>query len=515
MQKLSAVHCQKQKAPQMSFETLDAHNLKLTGLDHALAILGVDEATNMPTGGGQQRAQTMAMLSAMRHEMASAPEIGDLIAVAREEELTPDQQAGLAEFKRQYLHLTALSPNFVRHRTQTTMRCEQLWRELRPSGDWSAFAPALEKVVALAREEAQLRSEASGLAPYDAMMEQYDPGNRTADINPVFSKLKANLAEFLPEALISQEKRLADRPLKPLSGSFAIEKQKALGLAAMEAVGFDFTHGRLDQSHHPFCGGVPTDVRMTTRYNDESFLPGLMGVLHETGHAQYEQGLPRENAHWPHNQASGMGAHESQSLFVEMQLARSPAFWRWAGELVSNHLGKELFDGWDVEDILAHVNLVKRGLIRVDADEVTYPMHVILRYEMEQDLISEKLKVADIPEVWNEKMNQYLSLSTKDNLADGPMQDVHWPAGLFGYFPSYTLGAMMAAQQWAAMENDLPDIENDIEKGDFSTLNQWRSEKIWKRGARLSTPELMVAVTGETLNPDYFMAHLKKRYLGA
>ncbi len=505
----------KTEALQMSFEKLDAHNLKLASLDHALSILGADEATNMPTGGGEQRAQSMATLSAMRHELASAPSVADWIDGAQNEELDEDQRTGLAEFERQYLHLTCLSPDFVHRRTQTAMRCEQLWRDLRPTGDWKAFAPALEKVVALAREEAQLRADATGLAPYDAMMEQYDPGNRTADIDPLFSKLKTDLSAFLPEALGAQEQRLAKRPLKPLGGPFPIENQQALGLAAMSAVGFDFTHGRLDQSLHPFCGGVPTDVRMTTRYNGEDFLPGLMGVLHETGHAQYEQGLPRNNAHWPHNQARGMGAHESQSLFVEMQLVRNPHFWRWAMQLVGKHLGKGVFDGWEVEDILAQVNLVRPGLIRVDADEVTYPMHVIMRYEMEQELIAGTLEVADIPAAWHEKMTQYLSLSTIDNMADGPMQDVHWPAGLFGYFPSYTLGAMMAAQQWAAMEKELPDVEADIEKGDFSALNQWRKKNIWDIGARLSTPDLMIAVTGETLNPDYFMTHLKKRYLGS
>ncbi len=343
-------------------------------------------------------------------------------------------------------------------------------------------------------------------------MEQYDPGNRMADIDLIFARLKTELQSILPEALENQKARQRERPLKPLTGPFPVDQQRALGLAAMKQVGFDFTHGRLDQSHHPFCGGVPSDVRMTTRYDDNNFLPGLMAVLHETGHAQYEQGLPRENDHWPHNLARGMGAHESQSLFVEMQLARSPAFWRWAVGLVNSHLDG-VFSGWEVEDVLAHVNRVEPGLIRVDADEITYPMHVILRYELEQDLIAGKLKTADIPEVWDEKMQQYLGLSTADNMRDGPMQDVHWPAGLFGYFPSYTLGAMMAAQQWAAMEKDLPEAEADLARGDFSAINDWRQQKIWQHGARYSTPELMIRATGEALNPDYFISHLKRRYL--
>jgi len=282
----------------------------------------------------------------------------------------------------------------------------------------------------------------------------------------------------------------------------------------MEKIGFDFNHGRLDTSHHPFCGGVPTDVRMTTRYDSENFLPGLMGVLHETGHALYEQGLPPENAHWPHNKARGMGFHESQSLFVEMQIARSPQFWAWIMPLVQTHIGKEVFDGWDIEDILGHVNLVKRGLIRVDADEATYPLHVILRYELEKDLVAGRLVVEDIPEAWHAKMLQYLGLSTIDDMKDGPMQDVHWPAGLFGYFPSYTLGAMMAAQQFAALKKQLPDLWDQIERGDFSAINKWRKDNIWNEGARWPTPELMRKATGEELNPKYFIAHLQKRYLG-
>jgi carboxypeptidase Taq len=500
------------RTPEMSFEELDKHNKTLASLDHALAILGADEATNMPSGGGEKRAEAMATLSGMRHKQASAPEIGEMILRAEDEDLSTDARIGLDEFKRQYLHLTCLPPEFVEERTKTAMQAEQLWRQLRPQGDWKTFAPALEEVISLAREEAQIRAAATSLSPYDAMMEQYDPGNRMADIDPIFARLKTELASLLPQALEKQKARHKERPLKPLTGPFPVDQQRALGLAAMKQVGFDFTHGRLDQSHHPFCGGVPSDVRMTTRYDDNDFLPGLMGVLHETGHAQYEQGLPKENDHWPHNLARGMGAHESQSLFVEMQLARSPAFWRWAIGLVNQHLD-DVFSGWEVEDVLAHVNRVEPGLIRVDADEITYPMHVIMRYELEQALIAGKLKTVDIPEAWDEKMQQYLGLSTTDNLRDGPMQDVHWPAGLFGYFPSYTLGAMMAAQQWAAMEKDLPEAEGDLARGDFSAINDWRQQKIWQHGARYSTPELMKKATGEPLNPDYFMAHLKKRYL--
>ena len=233
-----------------------------------------------------------------------------------------------------------------------------------------------------------------------------------------------------------------------------------------------------------------------------------MGVLHETGHALYEQNLPKEWSHWPLGKARGMAMHESQSLFVEKQLGRNPAFWQWALPVVERHLGET----WSMDDILPHVHRVERGLIRVDADEVTYPLHVILRFELEQDLVAGRLEAADIPEAWDAKMRDYLGLSTIDNFADGPMQDVHWPGGAFGYFPSYTLGAMMAAQQWAALKREHPSVDDDIAKGKFEAVNDWRRENIWSQASRYSTPELLERATGEKLNAAHFTAHLKKRY---
>ena len=276
----------------------------------------------------------------------------------------------------------------------------------------------------------------------------------------------------------------------------------------MGAVGFDFTRGSLSVSHHPFCGGVPTDVRITTRYKTSDFLSALMGVLHETGHALYEQNLPAQWAHWPLGRARGMAVHESQSLFVEKQIGRNPVFWQWALPVVEKHLGET----WQLDDILPHVHKVERGLIRVDADEVTYPLHVILRFELEQDLVAGRLDVADIPEAWDAKMRDYLGLSTIDTPGDGPMQDVHWPGGAFGYFPSYTLGAMMAAQQWAAIAAEFPAVESEFADGKFDTVNEWRRAKIWSQGSLYSTPQLLERATGEPLNAAHFTAHLRKRY---
>jgi carboxypeptidase Taq len=494
----------------MSFAELDHLCRRLEALDHAQAMLGVDEAVNMPEGGGEKRAEAMSVIASMAHEMASAPHIADWIAAAETQDLDDAQRAAVAEFKRSYINRTCLSSDFVARQVNARLRCEQLWRQLRAKNDWNDFLPSFENIVSLAREEALLRAEVLKLSPYDAMVEQYDPGSRTAEISRVFTDLKSFLKGFIPEALDAQERRRAKRPLKALAGPFAIEKQKALGLELMKAVGFDFHHGRLDISHHPFCGGVPSDVRMTTRYRTDEFLTSLMGILHETGHGLYEQNLPHDLSHWPSMKARGMAAHESQSLFQEMQLSRRSEFWEFALPKARDILGLESVK---VEDMLAHVHHVERGLIRVDADEATYPLHVILRFEIEQDLISGKLAPKDVPEAWNAKMQDYLGLSTAGNFKDGPMQDVHWPSGAFGYFPSYTLGAMMAAQQWAAVERAVPGASAQIAKGDFSAINAWRKENIWSKASMLSTPDIMRQATGEPLNAKYFEEHLRKRYL--
>ena len=293
-------------AANSAFQKLAELGRKLEALEHAQAMLSVDEAVMMPTGGGEKRAESMAMLAGMYHQMATAPEIADWLAAATEEPLDEMQQAAMREQARVYTNMTCLSTAFVERQVAARIRSEQLWRELRAKDDWAGFLPAFEGVVAIAREEAELRAKALGLAPYDAMMEQFDPGNRAADIDPVFGRLKVFLKDFIPAAIARQDERRARRALKPLNAPFPIDRQKALGLAVMEALGFDFEHGRLDVSHHPFCGGVPTDVRMTTRYTESEFLSSLMGIIHETGHGLYEQGLPKEWSNFAVGKARGM-----------------------------------------------------------------------------------------------------------------------------------------------------------------------------------------------------------------
>lgn len=492
----------------MTYANLDRLNRKLEALSHAQSILSVDEAVNMPLGGGEARGSAMSTLAGMMHEMAASPEVGEWLSKAEGEDLSPEQRAAIAQARIDYINRTCLSADFVTRRVATCMKSEQAWRTMRARGDWKNYLPIFSEVIALVREEASLRADALKLAPYDAMMEQYDPGNRMAWITPVFTDLKLFLKDFLPEALEVQRAKPKARPLK---GPFPIASQKSLGETLMRAIGFDFNHGRLDVSHHPFCGGVPSDVRMTTRYRDAEFLSSLMGILHETGHGLYEQGLPKQWSHWSVGAGRGMGVHESQSLFTEMQLSRRASFWTFALPHARKAFGKNL-TGWKVADILRHVHNVRRGLIRVDADEVTYPLHVIMRYELEQQLVTGALAPKDVPDAFNAKMKEYVGLKPTNAMKDGPLQDVHWPAGAVGYFPSYTLGAMMAAQQWATIAKKHPRIEQDVAKGNFEKITTWRAQNIWSKASFHTTPELMTQATGEPLDARYFIAHVKQRY---
>ena len=325
----------------------------------------------------------------------------------------------------------------------------------------------------------------------------------------MFGDVKVWLPEFIQRADEIQTRKTTITP----QGHFAIAQQKELGLAVMRLLGFDFNHGRLDVSTHPFCGGVPSDVRITTRYDETDFMKALLGVIHETGHARYEQNLPVEWANLPVGEARSMGIHESQSLFMEMQLARSPEFTRLLAPIAAKLLGREQDPAFSQQNLYAFNTRMKRGYIRVDADELTYPAHVILRYEIERALIEGDINVGDVPALWHEKMQSYLGLSTQENYRDGCMQDIHWPGGSFGYFPSYTLGAMYAAQEFAAAKRAIPDLQNKIITGDLAPLFTWLKENIWSKASFLTTDELITAATGEPLNASYFKQHLEQRYL--
>ena len=492
-----------------AYAALCARFTRLYRYSHLAALAGWDQAAMMPPKGNAARAAALAELQVLMHQTLTDPSLGAQLRDAAAEPLAAPEQQSLREMRRDWQQANLLPEHLVEAQSLAASRCEHAWRGQRQANDWAGFLQNFGPVVALARQEAHLLSEALGLSPYEALMGKYEPGARVAEIERMFAAVKS----WLPGLVQQVRSRQADAHVLQPQGPFALDKQRALGLEVMGLLGFDFEAGRLDVSTHPFCGGVAEDVRITTRYTDDDFVRSLMGIIHETGHARYEQNLPRALLQLPVGRARSMGIHESQSLFFEMQLARSPAFLEQIAPLVQKHLGAQ--EALSPHNLSALLTRVQPGLIRVDADELTYPAHIILRFEIERALIDGELEAADIPALWDEKMRSYLGLDTRGNYRDGCMQDIHWPSGSFGYFPSYTLGAMYAAQYFACIRRSQPGLDAQLAAGDFSALFEWLQTHIWSQASLWDTDTLVQRATGESLNPEYFRAHLQQRYLRA
>ena len=492
------------------YAELEQRFRRLYALREAAGMLHWDMSAMMPAGGAAARTEQLAALDVVCHEMLTEPALAELLDAAEGDSGALDrwQAANLQEMRREWAHANALDGRLVEALSRACKRCEMAWREARPAGDFKAVLPALEEQLALIREAAAAKAEALGLSLYDALLDEYEPGGRAERIDAVFEPLAAFLPDFIERVLEHQASRSA--PVAP-PGPFPRDKQEALGRRFMQALGFDFAHGRLDVSLHPFCGGVPDDVRITTRYDETDFFSALMGVLHETGHALYERGLPADWRLQPVGQARGMAMHESQSLLVEMQACRSPEFIGYAAPLA-----RDSFDGegepWSADNLLRLSNKVERGFIRVEADEVTYPAHVILRYRLERAMIAGDLALADLPGAWNDGMEALLHVRPPNDRL-GCLQDIHWYDGAWGYFPTYTLGAMTAAQLFAAAKAALPAIPAAIARGDFSPLMAWLGEAVHSKGSLMSGDDLLTEATGKPLDPTVFEAHLEARYL--
>ncbi|MGF1475398.1 MAG: carboxypeptidase M32 [Geminicoccaceae bacterium] len=487
-----------------AYAALEERFRKLDALDRTLALLEWDRSVMMPKGAGETRAEQTATLAVMSHELLSDPETAAWIDQAKSENLGDWQQANLREIERIHRQKVALPSDLVAALAKAAQRSELAWRDARAEADFVTFSPLLAEVIRLVREEAAIKGEALRLGAYDALLASFQPGVDQRAIDRLFEPLADRLPDLLERVLTSQKK-----PLVP-HGPFAVDRQRDLAQRLMAQIGFDFDRGRLDESTHPFCGGVPGDIRITTRYDEADLISGIMGVVHETGHALYEAGRPEAWMAQPVGEARGMAAHESQSLIIEMQACRSEPFLTFlSGQLIERFGEQPAFMG----DNLRHLTtFVSRGLIRVDADEVTYPLHILLRYRLEKALISGNLEVADLPGAWNDGLFELLGVRP-DNDRVGVLQDIHWPLGLFGYFPSYTLGALLAAQLFQAAVKTAPTIPSDLGRGDFRGLLAWLRENVHGHGSRLSFDELVIAATGQRLSADPFLSHLEKRYL--
>jgi carboxypeptidase Taq len=491
-----------------AYATLVASFTKLYRYQHLAQIVAWDQAAMMPSKGNEARSAAMAELAVLLHGTLTAPHVGPALNDAKAELAGAEELASVREMERQWRVAALLPASLVEAKSLAGTRCEHAWRTQRRANDWSGFLVNWRPLVACVRQEATLLAEATGLSRYDALVDRYEPGMTTARIEPMFDELKRWLPPLIQEVTAKQRTEEIVVP----AGPFPIAVQRALGLEIMGLLGFDFDAGRLDVSTHPFCGGVAEDVRITTRYREDDFVQALMGIVHETGHARYEQRLPRAWVHLPIGLARSMGIHESQSLAFEMQLGRSRPFLELITPLLRKHLGDH--PAFAVDNLARIYTRVRPGFIRAEADELTYPMHVILRFEIERAIVEGEIEPEDVPALWDDKMRAYLGVDTRGNYGDGCLQDIHWTDGAFGYFPSYTLGAMYAAQFFAAMRAEMTDLDARIAAGNLAPIFAWLEDKIWSQASRWETPELIERATGAPLSVRHFEHHLRSRYLG-
>lgn len=489
---------------------LEARFRRMSLLRESIGMLRWDMSVMMPSGAGEARGEQIAALKLISHEMATDPglELGLDEAEADPSKLNEWQAANLKQMRRHWAHTTAVPADLVEALTRAANTTETVWRTARLGNDFAAVAPHLTQMLNLIRQSAAAKSEALGLPLYEALMDLYEPGARTSDVDAVFDDYAAFLPDFL-EAVLTHQATLPT-PALP-AGPFPIDRQEVLCRKLAETVGFDFTTGRLDPTLHPFSGGIPEDSRITTRYDPQDFTSSMMAVLHETGHAMYERGRPGAWRYQPVGETPGLGMHESQSLIVEMQASRSRAFLGWAAPIIRDVFGAD-GPAWSSDNLYRLATRVARSFIRVDADEVTYPAHVILRYRLERAMIEGDLEVGDLPGAWAEGMQQLLGVAPPDD-RHGCLQDIHWYDGAWGYFPTYTIGAMAAAQLFARARDDDETIDAGLAVGDFAPLMAWLGTNVHGLGARYTTNEILERATGRPLDPTAFKDHLKTRYL--
>lgn len=471
------------------------------------AVLGWDERTMLPPAAGDYRAEQIALLAGMVHRRWTNPDLGlwlnDLLETPLAADRHSDTGANLHWLKWEYDRKVKLPQKLVEELARTASLSEHAWEIARRDNDYATFRPWLEKTLQLKREEA----EALGYPerPYDALLENFEPGARTSEVENVLAGLRAQLIPLV-EA-IRQTGRHPDVSI--LARQFPVAQQGAFGREAAARIGFDFSRGRLDVTTHPFCSELgPNDCRITTRYNERFFNEAFFGVLHEAGHGIYDQGLRTDQYGLPLGEAVSHGIHESQSRLWENFVARSRAFWEYffprAQQTFSSLADVSL------DSFYFAVNDVRSSLIRVEADEATYNLHILIRFELEQSLLSGDLPTDDLPGVWNEKYREYLGIEPPTD-AVGALQDVHWGAGLFGYFPSYSLGNLYAAQIFAQADAELGGLDSQFARGEFQPLRQWLREKIHQQGHRESAAELILRISGRPLSYEPLVEHLRRK----
>ncbi|MFI5357808.1 MAG: carboxypeptidase M32 [Opitutales bacterium] len=489
-----------------AYRELLEHLNRIHRLDSIASLLGWDEQVNLPPDSADLRADQHTALAEIRHTAATAPRLGELLTTLERAgaALSADQLVVVREARRDYDRATKLPAEFVREQAAQASAGYHAWAQARAASDFASYVPVLEKNLELARREAAYLGW--GDRPYDYMIDKHDPGMSAAVITKLFAELKAGLVPLVRQITASSIKARTD-----VLRGFPIGQQHAFLREVTEKLGFNYRRGRIDVSLHPFCSGNGADIRMTTRFKEDEPLDSLFSSIHETGHGLYEQGLPTAHHATALGQAAGMGVHESQSRLWENQVGRSRAFWRYFEPRFRSAFPKQTQPVSSDELYLA-INAVEPILIRVDSDEVTYNLHIILRFEIEQRLFAGTLAVRDLQAAWNALAGELLGLTPRND-REGVLQDVHWSGGAFGYFPSYCLGNMLAAQLWYRALALRPDLPEDFARGDFTWLLNWLHENVHAHGKRYYLRELAKRVTGEELSPQALLRYLRERYL--
>jgi carboxypeptidase Taq len=481
----------------------------LGGIQH---LLDWDQETYMPPAASGIRSEQLKILAGLIHKSRTSPAFAKALSKLIDlksgkilvKDLTSPQKVAVQVWRRDYLKDTCLPASFVEEMAQLSSQAVVAWRAAKAQESFHTFAPYLDKIIYMNRKKADYLGYDNH--PYDALMDLFEPGAKTAEISPLFTSLRKSITTLLTK--IKAAKQIDDRFL---FGKFEKNKQMEFGHMLMEAVGYDQTKGRLDISTHPFsCSIHPTDSRITSRIHPQSLMGHLSAVMHECGHSLYEMGLPEEHYGSPLGQAISLGMHESQSRWWETRIGQSKSFWEHFLPLLKKTFPKQL-DNVKLEAFYKAVNKVEPSFIRVEADEVTYSLHVILRFELEKALIEGSLSVREIPEAWNAQMQELLGI-TPSNYAEGCLQDIHWSMGALGYFPTYTLGNLYAAHLFAAFEKEHPDWEKRVAKGELLFIKEWLNHHVHHYGRQYNSKELLKHVTGKEFSTDAYSAYLNKKY---
>ncbi|WP_375326792.1 carboxypeptidase M32 [Candidatus Tisiphia endosymbiont of Nemotelus uliginosus] len=483
---------------------------KISHIDNVISVLYWDISVNIPVGAINSRTKEIAYLSSLTHSILTSSKLGELVdSCTQDAELLDEWQlANVQAIKKSIIESKCIDEDLRTKYIMASTKCEMIWREARQNNDYQLLKPYLQSVLDYTKEMAQAKAPTLNCSAYEALVDKYDPGRKSEDIRKVFNEIKTTLPTLIDQVIAKQSN---DKVL-PMTKPISKDLQKLIAKGLMEIMEFNFTTGRLDESAHPFCGGTPYDIRLTNRYNEYNIISGIMGVIHETGHGLYEYNLPTPYKNQPVGNAKGMAIHESQSLFMEMQVGRSREFCEFLATLLRDEFNLQGAE-YSADNLYKLVTRVSRSYIRVEADEVTYPLHVIIRFELEEALIKGELSLDDLPYYWNNKMHEYVGVRPKND-REGCLQDIHWPMGSFGYFPSYTNGAIIASMLMHQAQIKNSNIKAEIIGGDFSNINHFLNNNIRKYGSLKTTSKLLEDATGKAeVQPQIFLTYLKQKYL--